>query len=487
MVVGEMVQEVELAVIGGGPGGYTAALRAAELGIKTLLIDAAPKPGGVCLHMGCIPSKALLHAAEVIDSSKHAAKIGISFGAPKIDVDALRTWKTGVIDKLSQGIVGMCKSAGVEILHGKATFQDSRSVRVDCPGESAMRIKFKHCILATGSRPVKLPKLFKNEEDINSDKVLDSTTALNLADIPKKLIVIGGGYIGLELGTVYAALGSEVTVVEMTEGLLPGADRDLVRPLANKLGESFKAIHLNTKVNNITVTKSGVEVEVTGKDVPEKLTADKVLISVGRRPNSDGIGLEATQVEIDQFGFVLSDETCRTRDKRIFSIGDISGQPMLAHRAIRQAYVAAEVLAGKPSAYDNRCVPAVVFTEPEVAWCGLTETEAKAKNISFSTAKFPWSASGRAMTIADTNGTTKVLFDPNTSLVLGVGIVGPRAGDLISEAVVAIEMGAVLEDLAVAIHPHPTLSETVNEAAMSALSRLDRQAKKDSEKQISST
>ncbi len=487
MVVGEMVQEVELAVIGGGPGGYTAALRAAELGIKTLLIDAAPKPGGVCLHMGCIPSKALLHAAEVIHSSKSAEKIGISFGPAKIDIDALRTWKTGVIDKLSQGIVGMCKSAGVEILHGKATFQDSRSVRVDCPGESAMRIKFKHCILATGSRPVKLPKLFKNEEDINSDKILDSTSALNLADIPKKLIVIGGGYIGLELGTVYAALGSEVTVVEMTDGLLPGADRDLVRPLANKLAEQFKAIHLNTKVNNISVTKSGVEVEVTGKDVPEKLTADKVLISVGRRPNSDGIGLEATQVEIDQFGFVLSDETCRTKDKRIFSIGDISGQPMLAHRAIRQAYVAAEVLAGRPSAYDNRCVPAVVFTEPEVAWCGLTETEAKAKNISFSTAKFPWSASGRAMTIADTNGTTKVLFDPNTTLVLGVGIVGPRAGDLISEAVVAIEMGAVLEDLAVAIHPHPTLSETVNEAAMSALSRLDRQAKKDSEKQISST
>lgn len=487
MVVGEMVQEVELAVIGGGPGGYTAALRAAELGIKTLLIDAAPKPGGVCLHMGCIPSKALLHAAEVIDSSKSAAKIGISFGAPQIDVDTLRTWKTGVIDKLSQGIVGMCKSAGVEILHGKASFQDSRSVRVDCPGESAMRIKFKHCILATGSRPVKLPKLFKNEDDINSDKVLDSTTALNLADIPKKLIVIGGGYIGLELGSVYAALGSEVTVVEMTEGLLPGADRDLVRPLANKLGETFKAIHLNTKVNNIAVTKSGVEVEVTDKDVPEKLTADKVLISVGRRPNSDGIGLEATQVEIDQFGFVLSDETCRTKDKRIFSIGDVSGQPMLAHKALRQAYVAAEVLAGKPSAFDNRCVPAVVFTEPEVAWCGLTETEAKAKNISYSSAKFPWSASGRAMTIADTNGTTKVLFDPNTSLVLGVGIVGPRAGDLISEAVVAIEMGAVLEDLAVAIHPHPTLSETLNEAAMTALSRLDRQAKKDSEKQISST
>jgi len=487
MVVGEMVQEVDLAVIGGGPGGYTAALRAAELGIKTLLIDAAPKPGGVCLHMGCIPSKALLHAAEVVYSSKHAEKIGIKFGAPEIDLPALKTWKQGVIDKLAQGIVGMCKSAGVEILHGKATFQDSRSVRVDCPGESAMRIKFKHCILATGSRPVALPKLFKKEEDMASDRVLDSTTALNLADVPKRLIVIGGGYIGLELGTVYAALGSEVTVVEMTDGLLPGADRDLVKPLATKLADMFKAIYLNTKVNNIEVTESGVEINVEGKDGPAKLSADKVLISVGRRPNSDGIGLENTQAEVDPQGFVLSDEFCRTRDKRILSIGDVSGQPMLAHRAIRQAYVAAEVLAGKPSAYDNRCVPAVVFTEPEIAWCGLTETEAKARGITVSAAKFPWSASGRALTIADTGGSTKVIFDPATSLVLGVGIVGPRAGDLISEAVVAIEMGAVLEDLVTAIHPHPTLSETINEAALSGLARLDRQRSKEAEKQISPT
>jgi dihydrolipoamide dehydrogenase len=487
MVVGEMVQEVDLAVIGGGPGGYTAALRAAELGIKTLLIDAAPKPGGVCLHMGCIPSKALLHASEVIYSSKHAEKIGITFGAPKIDLEALKSWKTGVIDKLAQGIVGMCKSAGVEILHGKATFQDSRSVRVDCPGESAMRIKFKHCILATGSRPVKLPKLFKNADDINSPRVLDSTSALDLSDIPKKLIVIGGGYIGLELGTVYASLGSEVTVVEMTDGLLPGADRDLVKPLATKLKDMFKEIHLSTKVNNVTVTASGVEVEVeaTGDDKggSKKLQADKVLISVGRQPNSDGIGLENTQVEIDKFGFVVSDQFCKTQDKRIYSIGDVSGQPMLAHRAIRQAYVAAEVLAGKPSAYDNQCVPAVVFTEPEIAWCGITETEAKAKGMTVSAAKFPWSASGRAMTINDTNGSTKVIFDPNTTRVLGVGMVGPRAGDLISEAVVAIEMGAVLEDLVVAIHPHPTLSETVNEAAMSALSRLDRQRSQEAKKE----
>ena len=325
---------------------------------------------------------------------------------------------------------------------------------------------------------------------MESAKILDSTSALDLSDIPKKLVVIGGGYIGLELGTVYSALGCEVTVVEMTDGLIPGCDRDLVRPLATHLGQMFKAIHLSTKVTGIAVTKDGVEVSLEAKpddkSVPEKLSADKVLIAVGRRPNSDGLGLENTQVVIDKMGFIEIDETCRTADKRILAIGDVSGQPMLAHRAIRQAYVAAEVLAGRPSAFDNRCIPAVIFTEPEIAWCGLNEAEAKAKNISFQVAKFPWSASGRAMTLADTNGTTKILFSPETQEVLGVGIVGPRAGDLITEAVVAIEMGAVLEDLAVAIHPHPTLSETINEAALSALSRLDRNRAKDAEKQISS-
>lgn len=482
MVVGEMVQEVDVAVIGGGPGGYSAALRCAELGMRVILVDAQPKPGGVCLHMGCIPSKSLLHAAEVLDNAKHASKIGITFGEAKIDLKTLRDWKQGVLDKLAQGIVGMCKAAGVEMLHGKAVFSDSRSVRVDCPGESAVRIKYKHCILATGSRPTQLPKLFANPEDMNSDRILDSTSALAISDIPKKLVVIGGGYIGLELGTVYAALGSEVTVVEMTDGLLPGADRDLVKPLAAKLGEMFKNIYLSTKVTGIKVTAKSVEIATEGKDVPEKIAADKVLISVGRRPNSDNIGLENTEVEIDQFGFVPSDEFCRTRDKRILSIGDISGQPMLAHRAIRQAYVAAEVLAGKPSKFDNRVVPAVVFTEPEVAWAGLTENEAKAKGIEFQVARFPWSASGRAMTLGGAAGSTKILFDPNTQLVLGVGIVGARAGDLISEACLAIEMGAVLEDLAVTIHPHPTLSETLPEATLAALSRLERARSKETAK-----
>jgi len=486
MVVGEMVQEIDLAIIGGGPGGYSAALRAAELGIKTLLVDEKPKLGGVCLHMGCIPSKSLLHAAELVLNARHASKIGLKFAEPQIDLPALRTWKQGVLDKLSQGIAGMCKSAGVEVLAGKATFVDSRSMRVDCPGESAMRVKFKHCILATGSRPTKLPFLFQNEADMESPRVLDSTSALNLDDIPKKLLIIGGGYIGLELGTVYSALGSEVTVVEMTDGLIPGCDRDLVRPLATRLAEMFKGIHLNTKVTAIKVNKDNVEVSVEGKDLPPKLVADKVLIAVGRRPNSDGLGLENTQVQIDKQGFVTIDDTCRTADKRILAIGDVSGQPMLAHRAIRQAYVAAEVLAGRPSAFDNRCIPAVIFTEPEIAWCGLNEAEAKAKGVVFQIAKFPWSASGRAMTLADTNGTTKILFAPDTTEVLGVGIVGPRAGDLISEAVLAIEMGAVLEDLAVAIHPHPTLSETINEASLAALARLDRQRSKEIEKQITS-
>lgn len=479
MVVGEMVQEVELVVVGGGPGGYTAALRAAELGIKTLLVDAQPKLGGVCLNMGCIPSKSLLHAAEVINGAKHAAKIGVQFGAPRVELDTLRSWKQGVIDKLAQGIAGMCKSAGVEVVTGKAIFDDSRSLRIDRSGESAIRVKFKHAIVATGSRPTKLPRLFKKEEDMQSDRILDSTTALDLKDVPKSLLVVGGGYIGLEMGTVYAALGSEVTVVEMTDGLLPGADRDLVRPLATRLTEDFKAIYLNTKVTGLKVVGSQVEADLEGKDVPANAKFDRVLIAVGRQPNTDDIGLENTKVEIDKFGFIGVDEAMRTADKRIFAIGDVSGQPMLAHRAMRQGMVAAEVLANRPSAYDNRAVPAVVFTEPELAWCGITETEAKAEGKEVSVAKFPWSASGRAMTLGEPVGTTKIIFCPETSRVLGVGMVGPRAGDLISEAVLAMEMGAVLEDLIVTIHPHPTLSETVMEAAMAGQSRLERQRQKE--------
>jgi len=479
MVIGEMTQDVDLVVVGGGPGGYTAALRAAELGIKTVLVEAMPKPGGVCLHMGCIPSKALLHAAEVIETSKHAASFGVHFEAPKLDVDALRSWKQGVTDKLAQGIVGMCKSAGVEIIRGRATFQDSRNLRVEGDNESpSSRIKFKHAILATGSRPVKLRGM-----DFESDRLLDSTSALSLADVPKKLLVVGGGYIGLEMGSVYAALGSEVTVVEMTDGLLPGVDRDLVRPLATALAGKFKAIYLSTKVTALKEEKNGLTASFEGKDAPASENFDKVLVAVGRRPNSDGIGLENTQVTVDAHGFAVVDEQCRTSDKRILAIGDVSGQPMLAHRAMRQGMVAAEVLAGRSSAFDNRAIPAVVFTEPEVAWCGITETDAKAGGIEVAAAKFPWSASGRAMTLAEPVGQTKVLFDPQTTRVLGVGIVGPRAGDLIAEAVLAIEMGAVLEDLVVTIHAHPTLAETLMEASTAALSRLERQAARAAEKE----
>lgn len=478
MVIGEMTQDIDLVVIGAGPGGYIAALRAKELGINTALVDLLPKPGGVCLHMGCIPSKALLHAAEIIETSKKAASFGLHFDQPKININELRNWKQDVTDKLAQGIVGMLKAKGVEIIQGRAVFEDSRNLRIEGTEDTpASRIKFKHAILATGSRPVALKGM-----DFDSPRLLDSTSALKIETVPQSLLIVGGGYIGLEMGTVYASLGSEVTVVEMTDGLLPGVDRDLVRPLGNHLQQKFKAIYLNTKVAKLKEENDGLVAFLEGKDVPDSIKFDRVLIAVGRRPNSDGIGLENTQVEIDRQGFVLIDEQCRTKDKRIYAIGDVSGQPMLAHRATRQGYVASEVIAGLSSAFDNRAIPAVVFTEPEIAWCGLTDTEAKQRGLEVQSAKFPWSASGRAMTLGDPVGQTKVIFDPNTTQVLGVGIVGPRAGELIAEAVLAVEMGAVLEDLMVAIHPHPTLSETIAEAAIAASSRLERKGLKEKEK-----
>lgn len=478
MVVGEMVQDVQLVVLGAGPGGYTAALRAAELGIKVTLVDARPKPGGVCLHVGCIPSKALLHAAELTNEARHAASFGIHFAPPQIKVDELRNWKLSVTDKLAQGIVAKCKSAGVEIMHGNAHFEDSKSMRVESEGESAVRIKFKHAIIASGSRPI-IPALF----DIGSERVMDSSAALDVNDIPKKLLVVGGGYIGLEMATVYASLGSEVSVVEMTDGLLPGVDRDLVRPLQTHLQSLCKNIWLNTKVAKLEDTGKQIKATLEGKDVPAEMTFDKALIAIGRRPNTDNIGLEKTQVKLDERGwFVQIDQQCRTTEKRIFCIGDASGQPMLAHRAMRQGIVAAEVIAGKNSVFDNRAIPAIVFTQPEIAWAGLTETEAKALGREVVTSKYPWSANGRAHTLNDPNGTTKIVYDPETLQVLGIGMVGTRCGELITEAVVAIEMGAVLEDLAVANHPHPTLSETVNEAALAALARIERRAR-DAEKQ----
>jgi dihydrolipoamide dehydrogenase len=474
MVVGEMVQDIHLVVVGGGPGGYTAALRAAELGIKTILVDGSPKLGGTCLHVGCIPSKALLHAAELISETKHASEFGLNFAAPKIEVDKLRAWKESILDKLAGGIAGKCKSAGIEVIHGNAIFKDGRSIRVESDGESAVRIKFKQCIIATGSRPV-MPKMF----DIGSDRVMDSTGALKIQDIPKSLLIVGGGYIGLEMATVYAELGSEVTVVEMTDGLLPGVDRDLVRPLQQHLNTTLKNIYLSTKVAKIEDTGKGIKATLEGKDAPKEMTFDRVLVSVGRRPNSDNLDLQACGVKTDEHGFIPVDHECRTNEKRIFAIGDVSGQPMLAHRAIRQGFVAAEVIAGKKSSFDNRCIPAVVFTQPEIAYVGLTDTEAKNQGIEVASAKMPWSANGRAHTLADPAGQTKIIYDPATTQVLGVGLVGARAGELIAEAALAIEMGAVLEDLAVTIHTHPTLSETIMDSAQAALSRIERQAKKE--------
>jgi dihydrolipoamide dehydrogenase len=475
MVVGEMNRETDLVVLGAGPGGYTAALRAAQLGIKTVLIDDRPLPGGVCLHEGCIPSKALLHAAEVVNTAKSASAFGLKFGEPKLDLAQLRNWKEGVTDKLAAGITGMCKSARVETIIGQAVFQDSRTVRVERHGEEAVLLKFKNAIVATGSRPLRLARLFKKADDMKSERILDSASALAIKTVPKSLLVVGGGYIGLEMGTVYAALGSAVTVVEMTDGLLPGVDRDLVKPLANKLAETFKQIFLNTTVVSLEVLDDGVVAAFEGKDVPATSKFDRVLIAVGRQPNGDNIGLENTQVEFDEQRFVKIDQFCRTNDKRIFAIGDVSGQPMLAHRAMRQGQVVAEVIAGLPSAFDNLAIPAIVFTEPEVAWCGLTENEAKSKGITVGVAKFPWSASGRAMTLAEPVGQTKILYEPESMRVLGLGLVGARAGELIAEAVLAIEAGVVLEDLAVTIHPHPTLSETIAEAAMVGINRWERQ------------
>ena len=475
MVIGEMTQQTDLVVIGAGPGGYTAALRAAQLGIKTILVDSQDKLGGVCLHEGCIPSKALLHAAEVIDSAKRASTFGLHYDQPKLDLAQLRAWKDGVVNKLAAGIAAMCKSSQVEILTGTARFEDSATLRVDRQGEGVVRLKFKHAILATGSRAIGLPKLFKNPEDINNDRILDTAGALFLKKVPESLLIIGGGYIGLEMGTVYAALGCEVTVVEITDGLLPGVDVDLVKPLANSLQSSFKQILLNTEVVSLNIGAKGVECLFKGNPRPDKAKFDSILIAVGRRPNSDNIGLGNTAVELDERGFVKIDQSCRTADKRIFAIGDVSGQPMLAHRAMRQGHVASEVLAGMSSSFDNRAIPAVIFTEPEIAFCGLTETEAKASGEPISVARFPWSASGRAMTLANPIGHTKVIYKPDSMRVVGVGMVGVRAGELIAEGVLAIESGAVLEDLAVTIHPHPTLSETIGEASMIALSRAQRQ------------
>ena len=445
-----------LVILGAGPGGYTAAFLAADRGMKVTLVDAQKSPGGVCLHKGCIPSKALLHVAGNINESRLAKEWGVDFGDPTIDLDRLRNWKEGVLLKMSGGLTMLCKQRGVNYIHGSAAFKDSHTITVS--GRDPL--EFDHCILATGSRPA-LPKLFQE----GGPRIMDSTAALTLTDIPQRLLVVGGGYIGLEMGSVYAALGSRVCVVEMTNELLPSVDRDLVRPLQGKLSKDFEAIHLNTLVTSVVAEGNSVSVIMKSGEETVEETFDRILVSVGRCPNSDAIGLNNTEVELDGNGFVKVDEKQKTTDSSILGIGDVVGGPMLAHKASYEARVAVEGLAGEETRPSNRTVPAVVFTDPEIAWCGLTESDARLKGRKVEIARFPWAASGRAQALGRTNGISKLVLEAGTGRVLGVGIVGHGAGELIAEGVLAIEMGATAKDLAHTIHPHPTLSETLMEAA----------------------
>jgi dihydrolipoamide dehydrogenase len=455
--------DTQLVVLGGGPGGYAAAFLAADLGMQVTLVDVEPALGGVCLLRGCIPSKALLHVAKVMTEARHMGDWGVGFTSPSIDVEAMRTRKNKVIVTLTGGLGQLSKKRNVRVIRARANFENSQTLRLEPVGNQPLeddRLKFAHCILATGSSPTKLKAL-----ELPSARVMDSTGALDLPDVPETLLVIGGGYIGLEMGTVYAALGSKVSVVEMTDGLLPGADRDLVKPLHKKLERDFEAIWLNTKVISLAEKKNAIEVTMEGPEGKKAQRFSRVLVAVGRRPNSAGLGLENTKAQVDPKGFVTVDRQQRTADPHVLAIGDVAGEPMLAHKAAHEGKVAAEVLAGHDAAFEPRAIPAVVFTDPEIAWAGLTETDAKKQGRKIETAVFPWGASGRAQSVGRPDGLTKWIIDPETQRVVGCGIVGVAAGDLISEAVVAIEMGAHLRDLTDSIHPHPTLSETMGFAA----------------------
>ena len=460
----------QLVVIGAGPGGYAAAFVAADLGMQVALVDTEPNPGGVCLYRGCIPSKALLHVAKLIAEAKHSAAWGISYPDPKIDLDKLRAFKDGVVQKLTGGLGQLSKQRKVTYLQGKASFVDARTLSVDLVGPSTgsgqgkkESVSFQHAIIATGSRPTAVPGL-----SIDSPRLMDSTGALDLPDIPKSLLVVGGGYIGLELGTVYAALGTKVTVVEMTDGILQGADRDLVTFLSRRLEKAVHKVMVNAKVVEMKDAKNGIKVRIEGEgltDADKDQTFDRVLVSIGRKPNSAIPGLDKTGVKVNTRGFIEVDGARRTAAPNIFAIGDVVGEPMLAHKASAEARVAVEAIAGHAVVFEPQAIPAVVFTDPEVAWCGLTEADAKKQGRDVEIAKFPWAALGRAVAIDRTDGMTKLVIERGTERVLGVGIVGSGAGELIAEGVLAVEMAALATDLKLSIHPHPTLSETMMEAA----------------------
>lgn len=454
-------KKTDVVVLGAGPGGYAAAFYASARGKNVILIEKEDSLGGVCLNRGCIPSKALIHATEVMHEAVHSSHRGITFAAPTIDLEKMRDWKNGIISKLSNGIKGLAKKRKVEVISGRGYFEDTHLLRVETETGQTF-IEFEHAIIATGSHPM-VPAAF----DLGNPRIMTSTEALELNDIPESLLVVGGGYIGMELGTVYAYLGSSVVMVEAMDSILAGADADLARPVSRKAKENFKELRLSTKVKSMSTKgkKILVEMEFNGEMITESY--DKVLVSIGRRPNSDNLGLKQIGVSVDDKGYISVDKQQRTSLSHIYAIGDVSGGILLAHKASNDAKVAVDAFLGEASTTEHRIIPAVVFTDPEVAWCGLTESEAKQKGIKVNVAKFPWGALGRALTLDRPDGLTKLILEPETDRILGVGIVGVGAGDLISEGMVAVEMGATAEDLADIIHPHPTLSESIMESAES--------------------
>ena len=457
MVMGELPVEAEVLVIGGGPGGYAAAFRAADLGLDVTLVTDEPQLGGVCLLRGCIPSKTLLSLTELMTMAEAASARGLCFGKPGIDLPAMRTWKDQVVEQLAAGLAHLCKQRGVRLVQGRARFSGVDTVHLD---EAEIHsLTFKHGIIATGSRPVPLP------DTPFTDRIMASGKALELEDVPKKLLVVGGGYVGLELGMVYASLGSEVTLIEMTDRLLPNADADLVAPLARRVQDLFAGVYFKTRVATLKQEKTRVRAAFAGQADLSKTTYDRVLVAIGRQPNTDNLGLDSAGVQVDAQGYVVVDKHQRTTNERLFAVGDVAGGMLLAHKAMYEGRIAAEVIAGQRVAFDARAIPAVVYTEPQIAWCGLTENDARAQDLQVKVGRFPWKASGRAISIGAIDGFTKLIMDPASHQILGMGVVGPQAEALIAEGVLAVEMGAMAQDVALTIHPHPTLSETVREAA----------------------